>query len=117
MSVGYGAVADEIVANGPGAARRRELAHRRLVRRGDELLRRLEQLNLDAYTPGRPEQRVDGGRRVVRLPADLAQDVNDLLGVEVGLVVRRLRTTADGLDAVWAAQRRLLGQPDEDLDY
>ena len=111
--MGYVAVADEILASRPGAERRRELARRRLVRRGDELLRRLEQLNLDAYTPARPEKRVDGGRRIVRLPAGLAHDVNDLLG-EVGLAVRRLRTTTDGLDAVWAAQRRLLGQPDED---
>ena len=115
MSVGYVAVANEILASGPGAERRREQAGRRLVRRGDELLRRLEQLNLNAYTPARPEQPVDGGRRIVRLPADLAQDVNDLL-VEVGLAVRRLRTTADGLDAVWAAQRRLLGQPGEEED-
>jgi hypothetical protein len=112
VSVGYVAVADEILASGPGAERRPELARRRLVRRGDELLRRLEQLNLDAYTPARAEQPEDGGRRVVRLPADLAQDVNDLR-VEVGLAVRRLRTTADGLDAIWAAQRRVLGQPDE----
>jgi len=113
MSVGYGAVADEILANGPGAERHREPGRRTLVRRGDDLLRRLEQLNLEAYTPARPAQPVVGDRRVVRLPPDLAQAVNNLLA-EVGLAVRRLRTTADGLDAVWAAQRRLLGQPDEE---
>ena len=86
---------------------------RQLIRRSDALLHQLEQVNVEAYRPYRPEPPVRGGRRIVRLPAELAQVVNELL-TTVGLPVRRLRTTTEALEAVWAAQRRILGQPDED---
>jgi hypothetical protein len=86
---------------------------RDLIQRSDGLLRTLEQLNVDAYLPYRPEQPVKGGRKIVRLPPDLAQDLNELL-TAVGLNMRRLRTTADALEAVWAAQRRIFGQPEDE---
>ena len=47
------------------------------------------------------------------MPAELAQAVNQLR-IEVGLEPRRLRTTSEALEAVWAAQRRLFGQPDQE---
>ena len=86
---------------------------RDLIRRSDALLRTVEQLKVDAYLPYRPEQPVRGGRKVVKLPVNVAQDVNELL-TDDGLHVRRLRTTTDALEAVWAVQRRILGQPEED---
>ncbi len=83
--------------------------HADLVRRSDVLLHRLEKLN-----PYRPEQPPVGGvRKVVAVPAGLAQAVNQLR-IEVGLGSRRLRTTSEALEAVWAAQRRLFGQPDQE---
>lgn len=101
-------IADEILAARPRGDRRKEL-----IRRSDELLHQLEQLNVDAYLPVRPEQPVRGGRRVVRLPAALVQAVNELLA-EVGLQVCQLWTTTEALDAVWTAQRRIFGQSDEE---
>ncbi len=106
----YGAVADvSRLQRGSRPADRR----RRLIRHSDALLRTVEQLNVDAYRPYRPEQPVKGGRKVVKLPANVAQNVHELL-IEVGLHVRRLRTTADALEAVWSAQRRILGQLEGD---
>ena len=49
------------------------------------------------------------------MPAELAQAVNQLR-IEVGLEPRRLHTTSEALEAVWAAQRRLFGQPDQEED-
>ena len=86
--------------------------HGNLILRSDDLLHELERLNVEAYRPYRPEQPVRGGRKTVRLPADLAQTVNELLA-EVGLPVRRLRTTSEALEVIWSAQRRILGQPDD----
>lgn len=61
-----------------------------LGRRSDALLYQLEQLNLDAYRSYPPEQNGPGPRRVVPLPADLVQGINQLR-LEVGLPARRLR--------------------------
>jgi len=105
----YAATAQEIMAMPKPDTR-----HADRVRRSDVLLHRLEKLNLDAYRPYRPEQPPVGGvRKVVAVPAELAQAVNQLR-MEVGLEPRRLRTTSEALEAVWAAQRRLFGQPDQE---
>jgi len=74
----YASAVAEILAVSPRRDHRKEL-----IRRSDALLHQLEQLNIDAYLPARPEQPVRGGRRIVRLPANLAQAVNGLLA-EVG---------------------------------
>jgi hypothetical protein len=106
--VSYASAVADMTAVGPRNNRRRLL-----IRRSDALLHRLEQLNVDAYLPARPEQHVRGGRKMVPLPAGMAQAVNELL-VSVGLPASRLRTTTDALEAIWAAQRRILGQPEGD---
>ena len=101
-------------AQGIMAMPKPDTRHADLVRRSDVLLHRLEKLNLDAYRPYRPEQPPVGSvRKVVAVPAELAQAVNQLR-MEVGLEPRRLRTTSEALEAVWAAQRRLFGQPDQE---
>jgi hypothetical protein len=106
--VSYASAVAEILAVRPRSDRRR-----RLIARSDALLRRLEQVNLDAYLPARPEQPVRGGRKIVSLPTDLAQAVSELL-TAVGLPARRLWTTTDALESVWTAQRRILGEPDDE---
>lgn len=83
-----------------------------LVRLSDRLLEAVEEVNLAAY-PVPPAQPVEGGRRAPRMPAGLVEAVNQLL-VEVELQPRWLRTTAEGLDAIWAVQRPLFGQPDDE---
>lgn len=109
MSVGYAAMAAEIAA-----LPRRDTRRADLIRLSDRLLEALEELNLAAY-PVPPHQPEDSGRKVVLLPVDAAEAVNGLL-VEVNLQPRpyRVWTTADGLDAIYAAQRCLFGQPDDE---
>src|SRR5215472_17314975 len=75
-----------------------------------EAIAALPERNLAAYSVP-PAQPLDGLRRTVELPAGLADAVNQLL-VDVGLEPGWLPTTTDGQEAVYAAQRRLLGHPD-----
>jgi hypothetical protein len=102
----YAATTQEILA-----VPKPDTRHADLVRLSDRLLRQLEALNLAAYAPHLPEQPVPGHRRVVELPPYLRRAINQLR-LEVGLPVRRMRNTTQGLEGVWAAQRRLFGQPD-----
>jgi hypothetical protein len=52
----------------------------------------------------------------VALPPYLAQAIN-ALRLEVGLLpLRGMWNTTQGLEAVWAAQRRLFRQPDIEVD-
>ncbi len=106
----YAATTQEILA-----VPKPDTRHADLVRLSDRLLHQLEALNLSAYQPYRPDQPVPGHRRVVELPPYLAQAITELL-VEVGLPVRRMRNTTQALEGVWAAQRRLFGQPDIEVD-
>lgn len=106
----YAASTEEILA-----VPKPDTRHADLVRVSDRLLHQLEALNLAAYAPHLPEQPDPGPRRVVALPPYLAHAINELL-VEVGLPARRMWNTTQGLEGVWAAQRRLFGQPDIEVD-
>lgn len=99
----YATVADEILAVRPRSDR-----HRELVARSDDLLARLETLNLGHYGALREWGHVDD----CRLTHTLTRAVNELL-LEVGLDPRRLTTTREAMDAVFDAQTRLFGH-DED---
>ncbi len=106
----YAATTQEIAA-----VPKPDTRHADLVRLSDRLLHQLEALNLAAYAPHLPEQPEPGPRRVVAVPPHQAQGINELL-VEVGLPVRQMRNTTQALERVWAAQRRLFGQPDTEND-
>jgi len=89
----YAATAAEIAALPQPDTQRADL-----VRLSDALLDRIEQLNL---------------ADTARLPAEVAETANQVL-VETDLLPRWLHSTAGALEAVYAAQRCLFGQGDEE---
>ena len=97
----YVATSAEIAAQRPRPDRWREL-----VRLSDRLLAELEELNWSTY---RDREQSLGFERVP-LPGALARRINELL-VQAGQEgkLRRLRSTADALAAVFHAQGRLFG--------
>lgn len=97
---------NEILATRPRSDR-----HRELVRRSDDLLGRLESLNLGHYGALTVYSDLDD----CRLTGTLTRAVNELL-FEVGLPARRLGTTREAMDAVFDAQDLLFGHPDEEED-
>ena len=119
MSV-YAAIHRDIAEGRAAHAEAIAKARRRrdLVESSDDLLERLETLNLCAYgalrlNGRRPPEHLDA----CRLTSQLARAINALL-VDVGLEARRLRTTREALDAVYDAQSVIFGHShdlEEDL--
>ena len=84
--------------------------HRELVARSDDLLGRLESLNLAHYGSIKVwSSNLDD----CRLTHMLVRAVNELL-VEVGLDSRRLTTTREAMDAVFDCQDVLFDHPDDE---
>lgn len=100
----YATTTEEILAVRAHVDRRREL-----IRRSDDLLATIEGLNLRQYGALKAWSNLEA----VRLTHDLVAAINELL-VAVGLSMRRLRTTTQALDAIWAAQARLFGTDEEE---
>ncbi len=100
----YASTAREILAVQPRRDR-----HRELVKRSDDLLSRLETLNLGHYGALKVYSELDD----CRLTSDLVAAVNKLQ-VEVGLDPRRLTTTREAMDAVFDCQDVLFGHPDDE---
>jgi hypothetical protein len=100
----YAEVTEEILAVQPRRDR-----HRELVRRSDDLLGRLESLNLAHYGSIKVwSSNLDD----CRLTHALVRAVNELL-IEVGLDPRRLTTTREAMDAIVDCQDVLFGHPDD----
>jgi hypothetical protein len=104
----YTEVTDEILAVQPRRDR-----HRQLIARSDDLLARLESLNLAHYGSVKVwSSNLDD----CRLTHALVRAVNELL-VEVGLDSRRLATTREAIDAVFDCQDVLFGHPADDESH
>ena len=109
----YATTVHDITQRDAAIARSTRLGRRQraLVRRSDALLSRLEGLNLAKY--GAIRYPAESDLHAVRLTHDLVAAINELrLGV--GLMARRLRTTAEALDAVWQAQAVLFGTEEDE---